>query len=601
MSTKTIPKIPDSENTTRQAIRLFLSHALRYKRFLIPLLISIPLTILIMEFLQPYILSLVFQKISQKQYDTNNLWQSFYPYIGAYALATILSSIAGWRLNVWLIWQLELRVVRDLSQRSFDHLVDLSADFHSNRFAGSLVSQSQKLTGSYIRFIDSTVFNLIPLIVSMIATVVILAPRVPLYALSLLGFSIIYVIGTIYFSKSVRRANINESEAQSRQTGYLSDSISNLMVVKSFAASGYEKQRFWDVTGETQAAGFRSMRATTVRETYSSIITSSIGISALVIAVVGAGAFQSDIATLFLIVNYTASVGQRLWDFQNVLRQYNRAFGDASDMVKILQIEPTIKDPVNPEPARIIRGDLKFQDVTFTHGENKDPLFDKLNLHVKAGEKIGLVGPSGGGKTSLTRLLLRFSDIDSGAIIIDGHDIRNITQSDLHRHIAYVPQEPLLFHRSLSENIGYGQPDASQREIEAIAKAANAHEFIHRLDKGYATLVGERGVKLSGGQRQRVAIARAMLKNAPILVLDEATSALDSESEVLIQDALWKLMEGRTAIVIAHRLSTIQHMDRIVVLDRGTIVEQGSHRELIRAGGTYAKLWSHQTGGFIED
>jgi ATP-binding cassette subfamily B protein len=317
--------------------------------------------------------------------------------------------------------------------------------------------------------------------------------------------------------------------------------------------------------------------------------------------VLGAGAFRSDIATLFLIVSYTAAIGHRLWEFQNVLRQYNRAFGDASDMVQILAIPPGITDPEKPEKTRIVRGSIRFENMTFTFRENKKPLFSSLNLHVKAGEKIGLVGHSGSGKTSLTKLLLRFNDVDSGRILVDGQDIRSITQDDLHEHIAYVPQEPLLFHRTLAENIAYGRPDASMREIEAIAKMANAYEFIEKLPEGYDTLVGERGVKLSGGQRQRVAIARAMLKNAPILVLDEATSALDSESEVLIQEALWKLMEGRTAIVIAHRLSTIQKMDRIIVLDHGTIVEEGSHKELIRKGGTYARLWSHQSGGFIEE
>lgn len=201
----------------------------------------------------------------------------------------------------------------------------------------------------------------------------------------------------------------------------------------------------------------------------------------------------------------------------------------------------------------------------------------------------------------LTRLLLRFSDLDSGAILIDGQNIASLAQSDLRSSIAYVPQEPLLFHRSIAENIGYSTVDATDREVRAVARQANAAEFIEGLPDGYDTIVGERGIKLSGGQRQRVAIARAMLKNAPILVLDEATSALDSESEALIQDALWKLMEGRTAIVIAHRLSTIQKMDRILVMDNGKIVEQGSHRELTRAGGVYAKLWQRQSGGFLEE
>jgi ATP-binding cassette subfamily B protein len=590
-----------TQTLTQQTILFFWHHATRYKRFLVPLLILLPITILVMDFLRPYVVALVLQRISAGNFDHADPWGSFGSYIIVYGIASIFTGIVMWRLNVWLIWNLELRVTRDISQRIFNHLLDMSAGFHNNRFAGSLVSQSTKLTGAYVRFVDSTVFNLLPLLVAMTATIAVLAPRVPLYAVCLLALSVTYVVGTFFFSKSVRVANIKEAEAQSRQTGYLADSISNLMVIKSFAGGSYEKERFWQVGGETQEAGFGSMRTTMRREIYSSSITTSIGILSLVIAVLGTSWFHVDIATLFLIVNYTGAVGQRLWEFQNVLRQYNRSFGDASDMVKILQIEPGIKDPEKAEEPHIVRGGIEFRDVTFKYGKKERPLFKQLNLHIKPGEKIGLVGHSGSGKTSLTKLLLRFSDIDGGAIMVDGQDIRNLAQDDLHRHIAYVPQEPLLFHRTLSENIAYSQPDAPQDQIEAIAKLANAHEFIAQLPEGYDTLVGERGVKLSGGQRQRVAIARAMLKNAPILVLDEATSALDSESEVLIQDALWKLMEGRTAIVIAHRLSTIQHMDRIIVLERGKVVEEGSHRELIRMKGSYAKLWAHQSGGFIEE
>jgi ATP-binding cassette subfamily B protein len=252
--------------------------------------------------------------------------------------------------------------------------------------------------------------------------------------------------------------------------------------------------------------------------------------------------------------------------------------------------------------VRIKNGGIEFREVVFVHDGAEDALFDGLSISIKAGEKVGLVGHSGSGKTTFTRLLLRFSDIDGGEVLIDGQNIAQITQNDLRRAIAYVPQEPLLFHRTIRENIAYGKPDASAEEIETAARQANAHDFIVGLPIGYETLVGERGVKLSGGQRQRVAIARAILKDAPILVLDEATSSLDSESEALIQDALWKLMEGRTAIVVAHRLSTIQHMDRIVVLDNGVIIEQGSHHELLkRKNGTYAKLWQRQSGGFIEE
>lgn len=585
----------------KRTLSLFWHHATQYKQLLIPVIISFPVFHIMLRIVPPYIMSIVLQKISQHNYDATNIWRSFGSYIIIYGLTIFASGIFGWRLNIWLWWNLELKVTRDLAKRSFDHLMNMSAGFHANRFAGSLVSQTSKLTGAYIRIADTTVFNLYTLIISMVATMIILAPRVPIYAISLLVLSVVYVIGTIHFSKPVRDANTAEAQAQSEQTGYLADSVSNVTAIKSFAAGDYEKQRFWKVLNHTRDKGLRSIRATTVRETYSSTVTSTINLSALIIAIFGASIFNNNIATLFLIVTYTTDIAERLWEFQNVLRNVNRGLGDASDMVKILDIEPDIKDPKNPEPVKIIRGSVVIDHMTFTHSENKDALFKNLSLRVKAGEKVGLVGRSGSGKTTLTKLILRFSDIDAGAILIDRQDIRNITQDDLRSRIAYVPQEPMLFHRSLAENIAYGRDDASQQEIEAIAKMAHAHEFIQGLPQGYETLVGERGVKLSGGQRQRVAIARAMIKNAPILLLDEATSALDSESEELIQDALWKLMEGRTAIVIAHRLSTVQKMDRILVMDEGKIIEEGSHKELIQIGGSYADLWNRQSGGFIDE
>jgi ATP-binding cassette subfamily B protein len=303
-----------------------------------------------------------------------------------------------------------------------------------------------------------------------------------------------------------------------------------------------------------------------------------------------------------LILSYTSSIVDQLFAFgNNSLRNYSRAFGDAVDMVDIVQEVPKILDPAKPEKVHMERGQVDFNRVTFTHDGADDALFDNFSIRIKPGEKVGLVGHSGSGKTTFTRLLLRFSDIQGGQILIDDQDITAVTQDALRSRIAYVPQEPLLFHRTIRENIAYGQDKVDARAVIAASKMAHADEFVANLPKGYDTLVGERGVKLSGGQRQRIAIARAMLKNAPILLLDEATSALDSESEVLIQDALWKLMEGRTAIVIAHRLSTIQRMDRIVVMDNGKIVEQGSHKELIAKDGAYAKLWAHQSGGFIDE
>jgi ATP-binding cassette subfamily B protein len=588
---------------TKQTIKLFVGHATRYPQFLIPLLIAVPINILIGYFLQPFVISEILQRISQNSFDPNDLWHSFGTPVVVYAIALLASGVIGWRVIIWIIWHLELKVTRDISQRVFNHLMKMSASFHANHFGGSIVSQATKLTGSYVRFIDATVFNLYTLVISIVAAIVILAPRAPLYAMFMLTLSLAYLIGTIYFSRTVREANTLESEAQSKQTGYLADSVSNVMAVKSFAASSVESSGHWKAASLTRDMGMRSLNATTKRETYASIVTSSISLAALLLAIVGVSWFHADVATVFLMVTYTGTIGMRLWDFQQVLRQYNRAFGDASDMVKILAIEPEVQDPRSPMKSRIKAGQIDFNHVDFRHdGANKqDILFRDLDLHIKAGEKVGLVGHSGSGKTTLTRLLLRFSDLDKGEIAIDGQNITSITQDDLRRSISYVPQEPLLFHRTVRENIAYGKPDATDEEITEAARKAHADAFIEKLPHKYGTLVGERGVKLSGGQRQRIAIARAILKDAPILVLDEATSALDSESERLIQKALSELMKNRTAIVIAHRLSTVQKMDRIVVLDNGDTIEQGSHAELVDAKGTYAQLWAHQSGGFIEN
>lgn len=587
--------------TTRQIIAYYWQHMIRYPRFVVGWLVAIPITSLFNSYLPPLILAYTISMLTRHAYDPNDLVGSFGPVVLAY-IASVLLGLFGWRAVDYCMWNLEQRVQQDTAEEVFERLQRRSTDFHANHFGGSLVSQTNKLLGGYVRIQDTTIYQAYPMLAGIVIAVIILAQRAPLFTVGLVGFVLLYLTIALLLTKPINKYLDRFARAESRQTGYLADAVTNAPVIKSFAHLRHEKQRFHKATQNTREhlRKFASIQQWQINALgiMHRIITSF----ALLMAIVAVVKFDANIATVFLIFAYTNNISDQLFNFSNQsLRTYNRAFSEAKEMLAILRQPIEVQDPERPEPARIAHGAITFDAVTFSHQDAHDAIFADFSLAIRPGEKIGLVGHSGSGKTTFTRLLLRYSDIQNGAIRIDGQNITAISQDDLHRNIAYVPQEPLLFHRSIRENIGYGNLDADQAQIEAAADMAHATEFIGQLPEGYDTLVGERGVKLSGGQRQRVAIARAMLKNAPILVLDEATSALDSESEVLIQDALWKLMEGKTAIVIAHRLSTVQKMDRIVVLEDGKIAEQGTHKELLRKNGTYARLWNHQSGGFIED
>lgn len=585
-------------------VTFFISQQRQYPRLLLGMLLTHPFAILFLRFLPPLIVADILRRLSEQDFTKGDLWGSFGPSL----LLTIgLEAIGGiilWRIVIYFNWKLEGYVIRDINRKVFDHLMRMSATFHADHFGGSLVSQTSKLAGAYVRITDTTLFQTLGILWALLFTSILLIGRMPLFVALLLAFAVLYMSFAVFITRKVRKLNSAEADASNKQTGYLADAVTNVMAVKSFAATKRENEDYAAVSENTRQKAMKLMRATIKNETAFGALGTSISAIALVLAVASVVMFNADIAAVFLVLNYTGDILVRLWDFSTqAMRNYNRAFGDAESMIEILATKPSVEDPANPEKARISQGAITFDHMDFTHPEQgkDESLFAGLNLHIKAGEKIGLVGHSGSGKSTLTKLLLRFNDIDAGAILIDGQNIATITQDDLRSHIAYVPQEPLLFHRTIAENIAYGKPGASQADIDAAAQKAHAAEFIDKLPDGYKTVVGERGVKLSGGQRQRIAIARAILKHAPILVLDEATSALDSESEKLIQAALWELMKGRTAIVIAHRLSTIQKMDRIIVLDNGKIVEEGSHQQLLKQNGTYAKLWAHQSGGFIEE
>jgi ATP-binding cassette subfamily B protein len=391
--------------------------------------------------------------------------------------------------------------------------------------------------------------------------------------------------------------------AGNKVSGYVADILGNIDAVKGFANEELEAQNHYRNVTDFMIKTKKSWNYQNLRINVATspmfVLTNTVG---LIIALLLSSHVGVNIALIFIAFNYYARVTATMWEFNQVYRNIESSITGGAQFSELLLDEPSVTDPKSPLDFHVSKGAIELKDISFRYGDGNDEhLFSNLNLSIKPGEKVALVGHSGGGKTTVTRLLMRYMDIDSGKILIDRQNIAEVRQNDLRKSIAYVPQEPVMFHRSLFDNIRYGNLTSTRDEVVKVAKMAHAHEFIENLPEGYNTLVGERGIKLSGGQRQRIAIARAMIKNAPILLLDEATSALDSESEKYIQDALWKLMEGRTAIVIAHRLSTIQKMDRIVVLENGHVAQEGSHKELLSQGGIYAMLWAHQSGGFIEE
>lgn len=519
-----------------------------------------------------------------------------------YFVCYAINQLVLHQIRVYTNWKMEILSMYDLYNLCFDTISAQSMQFHNDRFSGSLVSQTNKFVGAFERLIDELIWNVLPVICDVIFIMIVLWPLLPWYAILLLIFFIAYGLVAWISSNKIAYHNERVAEAENKQTGQLSDSISNMLSVKSYANESYERQRFANFTKKTYSANLSSIKAYLKRAlAFDSVNSLLIGLI-LAILLFGSDWFGVSVATLILVVNYSQSILNHAWDLTSIFKNFNRVAGDAREMTLILDMPDEVVDADDAKTLNLQQAKVDFDSIAFQHSDAKRPVFQNFSLKIHDGERVGLVGISGSGKTTLTKLLLRFADVNAGKIMISDQDIRNTTQESLRANIAYVPQETSLFHRSIAENIAYGKPDATPEEVQRAAKLANAHDFIMELPEGYDTLVGERGIKLSGGQRQRIAIARAILKDAPILVLDEATSALDSESEALIQDALNKLMAGRTSIVIAHRLSTVANLDRILVLENGKIVEEGNHHDLLeKPDGVYYHLWSRQSGAFMED
>lgn len=592
------------EKSKRPAVALRTMHyywqvVKKYKWMSLGAIISTPIVILIRTTLSSLIFANMIDMVSAG-IPNDEVVPTLLPQAILLVLSYVVgSAILGW-LRVYWVWKMELKATYDLSVLCFNSVCAQSMQFHSDRFSGSLVSQTSRFVNASERLFDTIIFTILPFVSMLVGILVVLFTRVPIFAIVLAVFVVTYIVVSYLAFRKTADLSTQEAAASNRQTGQLSDSVSNILSVKSYGRESHERHRYANFSRSTYNARIRLMNAIMTRDACFNVINILVVAIIAAFLIAGVPVFGLSVSTLILIVNYSISVMGELWDVNRIFRDINRVFGDAYEMTLILDTPNLVEDIDGAKALVVKRGRIKFADVSFKHADAKDAIFEHFDLEVKPGERIGLVGMSGSGKTTLTKLILRFADVHDGAITIDGQNVSEVSQVSLRENIAYVPQETALFHRSIAENIAYGKPDATMEEIVRAAKLANAHEFIEKMPDGYDTLVGERGAKLSGGQRQRVAIARAILKDAPILLLDEATSALDSESEALIQDALEKLMKGRTSIVVAHRLSTIASLDRIIVLEDGKIIEQGSHDDLIGKHGAYDHLWSRQSGAFLD-
>ena len=523
-------------------------------------------------------------------------------------LVSILMVIAGLEMVQWLFWRFATfadsyftaKTAQDLSNFCFAYLHEHSFDYFSNNFVGSLVKRVKWFVKAFETVADRFTWALLPLFVDIILISFVLFNVNLWLGVGVIVWTVGFLLLNWFLTKYKLKYDIARAEAETDTTKVLADTITNNSNVKLFNGYTRELKTFAKVIEVLRQTRMKTWTLGNIIEAVQGFLMTvlEIGIFYLAIKIWQKGFLT--IGDFVLIQSYLINIFMRTWEFGRVIRTVYENLADAEEMTEILKMPHEIVDIPGAKKLAVKTGKIEFKDVTFSYQQTRT-ILKNFNLTVAPGERLALIGPSGAGKTTVIKLLLRMYEVADGQILIDGQKNSQVTQESLWQNISLVPQDPILFHRSLMENIRYGKPSATDKEVIAAAKAARCHDFIMKTQDGYNTYVGERGIKLSSGERQRVTIARAILKDSPILVLDEATSSLDSESEKLIQDALDILMKGKTVIVVAHRLSTIRKMDRIIVIDNKGIVEEGSHDALLaKKSGAYLRLWQLQAGGFIK-
>ncbi|MEZ4087233.1 MAG: ABC transporter ATP-binding protein [Candidatus Gracilibacteria bacterium] len=509
---------------------------------------------------------------------------------------------AAWRINTFAVIRYQSLTVRDIYDYCFEYVHHHSYAFFEDNFVGSLVKKVNRFVRSFERIADLILYNFLSLFYRMFIILGVLLWVNQWLGLVVFVWIIVFMSLNVFLSLKKLKYDRAKAHADSKISGQLADTFTNNQNVKLFVGFKKERRAFQNLTRSWYKKTRKAWDFDHYVEMGQSAFMIVLEVGILYVALELWQLSFIEVADFVLIQLYMFEIFHQVWPFGRNVRDFYESFADAEEMAEILLESHEVKDKKGAKSFKILSGRVDFRNVSFTYSEADDHVINNFDLTIKSGQKVALIGPSGGGKTTITKLLLRFYDIQKGKILVDDQNVADVTQESLRGAMALVPQDPILFHRSLMENIRYGRTNASDEEVIAAAKMAFCHDFIQQFPKGYKTFVGERGVKLSGGQRQRVAIARAILSNAKILILDEATSSLDSESEMLIQKALDNLVKNKTTIVIAHRLSTVMSADRILVLQNGKIVEDGRHSDLInKKGSMYGKMWDLQVGGYMQD